>query len=56
MKKEKLYKTLKILVQDCLDVAGLPKKPCIKKIHEAKDVIDKYEKAKKREDIITNKT
>jgi hypothetical protein len=43
MKKDRLYKALKTLVQECVDEMGLPKKPCVKTIHEANDVIERYE-------------
>jgi hypothetical protein len=43
MKKDRLYKVLKTLINECVDEMGLPKKPCVKAIHEANDVVEKYE-------------
>ncbi|MFA5366328.1 MAG: hypothetical protein WC333_00195 [Dehalococcoidia bacterium] len=43
MKKDRLYKTLKALVQECVDEMGLPKKPCVKVLYEAKYVVEKHE-------------
>jgi hypothetical protein len=54
MKKDRLYKTLKTLVQECVDDMGLPKKPCVKVLYEAKYVIDKYETEEKEVSYLKN--